>query len=79
MPRSQAEVKLAHAVIQGGAKGSGMSKSYAKEVVGKMHGQHMSDLPKHAGAARNDCEYDCSTAGESVIDTDHHDSFKEGE
>lgn len=47
MPRSQAEVRLAHAVLEGKAKGSGMSKSYAAEVVNKMHGKHMGSLPKH--------------------------------
>ena len=51
MPRSQAEVRLAHAVLSGKAKGSGMSSSYASEVVGKMHGRRMSSLPNHTKQA----------------------------
>ena len=46
MPRSQAEVRLAHAIMEGHAKNSGMSKDYAEEVVEKMHGKKMSSLPK---------------------------------
>lgn len=45
MPRSKAEVRAAHATLEG-AK-TGMSKSYAKEVVGKMHGKKMNSLPDH--------------------------------
>lgn len=46
MPRSQAEVRLAHAVLEGKARDSGMSRAYAQEVVDKMHGHDMSELPK---------------------------------
>ncbi|HZT29710.1 MAG TPA: hypothetical protein VFA33_07505 [Bryobacteraceae bacterium] len=49
MPRSQAEVRLAHAVLEGHATDSGMSPKYAAEVVGAMHGREMSSLPQHAG------------------------------
>jgi len=52
MPRSQAEVRLAHARLEGKAKDSGMSKKYAKEVVQEMHGRKMTDLPKHAGTKK---------------------------
>lgn len=45
MPRSQAEVRLAHAVAEGYAKNSGMSTSYANEVIDKMHWHKMSSLP----------------------------------
>lgn len=47
MPRSKAEVRLAHAVLEGKAKDSGMSQAYAQEVVSKMHGRKMSSLPEH--------------------------------
>ena len=49
MPSSQAEVKLAWGVLGGKAKGTGMSKTYAREVVRKMHGKSMKGLPKKAG------------------------------
>ena len=52
MPRSQAEVRLAHAVVSGDAKDSGMSKSYAREVIRKMHGKKMKSLPQHKKAKR---------------------------
>ncbi len=52
MPRSKAEVRLAHAVLGGKAKDSGMSKSYAREVVAKMHGRSMKSLPEHAKKKR---------------------------
>jgi hypothetical protein len=48
MPRSQAEVKLAHSVIEGNAKDAGMDPAYAKEVVSGMHGKKMASLPPHA-------------------------------
>jgi len=48
MPRSQKEVRLAHAVLSGQAKQTGMSKDYAREVVSKMHGKKMSSLPVRA-------------------------------
>lgn len=51
MPRSQAEVRLAHAVLQGQAKSSGMDEGYAREVVSKMHGRRFSSLPRHTKKA----------------------------
>lgn len=45
MPRSKAEVRAAHATLEGAD--TGMSKAYAHEVVSKMHGHHMSELPDH--------------------------------
>lgn len=53
MPRSQAEVKLAHAVLSGVAKNTSMDKEYAREVIRKMHGRKMSSLPKRARKSRN--------------------------
>ena len=47
MPRSQAEVRLAHSVLEGGARDSKMSTKYAREVVSKMHGRKMKSLPDH--------------------------------
>ena len=52
MPRSQAEVRLAHAVLEGKARNSGMSSSYASEVVNKMHGRKMSSLPNHTKGSK---------------------------
>jgi len=52
MPRSRAEVRLAHAVVGGRAKSSGMSKAYAREVVEKMHGRSMKSLPEHTKGSR---------------------------
>lgn len=46
MPRSKAEVRWAHAVLEGDVQGD---KKYAQEVVSKMHGHHMSELPEHTG------------------------------
>jgi len=45
MPDSRAQVRLAHAVVEGGAKSS-MPISAAKEILRKMHGRHMSSLPE---------------------------------
>ena len=50
-PRSKAEVRLAHAELEGKAKDSGMSKAYAREVVNKMHGRRMTSLPEHSQKA----------------------------
>jgi hypothetical protein len=50
VPRSRAEVRLAHAILEGKAKKSGMDRSYAQEVVGKMHGKSMASLPEHTKA-----------------------------
>lgn len=52
MPRSQAEVRLAHAVLEGKARDSGMSRAYAQEVVSKMHGRSMRELPTHTQPRR---------------------------
>lgn len=52
MPRSRAEVRLAHAVLGGKAKSSGMSKAYAREVVEKMHARSMKSLPEHTAKSR---------------------------
>lgn len=43
MPDSQAQVRWAHAVLEGKAKGD---TAFAKEVVGGMHGRKMSSLPE---------------------------------
>ena len=45
MPRSQAEVRAAHATLEGAD--TGMSKAYAREVVAGMHGKKMNTLPEH--------------------------------
>lgn len=55
MPKSKAEARLAFAVASGSAspKSTGMSRDYAKEVVGEMHKRGpgaMKALPAHAGA-----------------------------
>jgi hypothetical protein len=52
MPRSRAEVRLAHSVLEGKARDSGMSAAYAREVVQKMHGHSMSELPSHTKPRR---------------------------
>lgn len=44
----RAEARAAHAMLEGA--NTGMSQSYAKEVVQKMHGRHMSELPDHSKA-----------------------------
>ena len=49
MPDSQSQVGLAGAVMAGKAKESGMSKTYAREVLRKMKGRKMAGLPKHTG------------------------------
>lgn len=46
MPASKAQVRFAHAVLEGDSKGS---KSFAQEVVDKMHGRSMGDLPEYTG------------------------------
>ncbi len=43
MPDSQAQVRWAHAVLEGEASGD---KKFAAEVVDKMHGRKMSSLPE---------------------------------
>ena len=47
MPESQAQVRLAHAVVSGNARSS-MPLDVAKEIVEKMHGRKMGALPKRA-------------------------------
>jgi hypothetical protein len=47
MPKSQAEVRMAHAVLGGKAKDKGMGMDYAREVVEKMRGKSMKSLPEH--------------------------------
>jgi len=46
MPRSLAEVRAAFATKEG-AK-TGMSRSYADEVISKVHGKSLKGLPEHA-------------------------------
>lgn len=46
MPDSKAQVRWAHAVVEGTIQGD---KDFAKEVVGGMHGRKMSSLPERAG------------------------------
>jgi hypothetical protein len=48
MPDSKAQVRWAHAVAQGDVKGD---KTFAKEVISKMHGRKMSELPERTGRA----------------------------
>ncbi len=49
MPRSQAEVRAAHATLEGAD--TGMSRAYAAEVVEAMHGKSMASLPQHTAGA----------------------------
>ena len=44
MPVSRAQVRWAHAVLEGDAKGD---KGFASEVVDQMHGEKMKSLPNH--------------------------------
>lgn len=46
MPRSQQEVKAAHATLEGAD--TSMSQAYAREVVEKMHGRSLKSLPVRA-------------------------------
>lgn len=53
MPKSRAEARLAYAVASGDAKNSGMSQSYAKEVVDSLHKRgngSLKSLPERAKA-----------------------------
>jgi hypothetical protein len=52
MPDTQAQYRLAQAVLSGKAKDSGMSRSVAQEFVSSMHGKKVSDLPDHASRRR---------------------------
>jgi hypothetical protein len=50
MPESQAQVRYAHVVLAGKAKKKGgMDKATAAEIVGKMHGRSMKELPERKG------------------------------
>ena len=49
MPDSKAQVRWAHAVLEGDAKGD---KKFAAEVVGQMHGRKMNSLPERAGKSK---------------------------
>ena len=42
MPESRAQVRWSHAVDSGSIPGD---KTFAREVIGKMHGRKMSSLP----------------------------------
>jgi len=48
MPDSKTQVRWAHAVAQGDAKGE---KGFAQEVISKMHGKKMSSLPERKSHA----------------------------
>lgn len=47
MPDSQAQVRWAHAALEGAIKGA--DKGFAQEVVSGIHGRKMSSLPERAG------------------------------
>ncbi len=47
MPESRAQVRYAHSVLAGkGRKKNGMPPAIAKEIVGKMKGHAMYELPE---------------------------------
>jgi hypothetical protein len=48
MPDSQAQVRWAHAVLEGSVKGD---RKFAQEVVSGMHGRKMSSLPERGSSA----------------------------
>ena len=48
MPESQAQVRLAGAVVSG--KSKAMPHAVAKEILEKMRGRKMSELPQHVGS-----------------------------
>lgn len=49
MPESRAQVRYAHSVLSGkGRKKNGMPIAIAKEIVGKMKGHAMYELPELA-------------------------------
>lgn len=50
MPHSKAQVRLAHAVMEG--KSHAMPKSVAQEMISKMHGKSMKSLPEHTKGGR---------------------------
>lgn len=47
MPDSRAQVRAAHATLEG--KSNILPQSVAKEIVAKMHGRKMSSLPEKVG------------------------------
>jgi hypothetical protein len=49
MPDSQAQVRWAHAVLEGDAKGD---RKFAREVVNNMSGRQMKELPQRKGPGR---------------------------
>ena len=51
MPDSQAQVKMARAVLSGKAGGP-MPKTVAHEIVEKMHGKKMGALPKYSSKVK---------------------------
>jgi hypothetical protein len=51
MPESQAQVRLAHAVAEGGAR-SAMPPKVAREIIEKMHGRKMGSLPEKAATRK---------------------------
>lgn len=46
MPDSRAQVRLAHAVMGGKAKRGVPPRKVAREMLSKMHGKSMKDLPE---------------------------------
>lgn len=53
MPESQAQVRYARAVLAGKArKKNGMDRKTAAEIVRKVHGHKVSDLPERKHARR---------------------------
>ena len=47
MPDSKAQVRLAHAVMEGGAKsGARMTPKVAREIIAAQHGHSMKSLPE---------------------------------
>ena len=48
MPDSKAQVRAAHAAMNGTST-IGMDKDFAREVVASMHGKKMSSLPERKG------------------------------
>jgi len=53
MPESRAQVRYAHAVLSGhGRKKNGMPPALAREIVGKMKGHAMYELPERANTRK---------------------------
>jgi hypothetical protein len=47
VPDSKAQVRWAHATVQGSTGGD---KTFAKEVISQMHGRKMNELPERSRA-----------------------------